>query len=1183
MEANSNKTHSTIGPDNRNPVTRYIQRVDARLDRALRTLLTGVDPWTKEVVNKDSDGDAANLLDITKPGLEAGLMAAAPAVSIPAYMALAGYEGYKNRGEHGVAKGIASEAAWSVPFAIAGPVGRAVKKFAGRAAGVAGAVGAFATGAYAADEIDGRLLSDRETQQASKAGDSRRRSDTASKRQIDIDTDSFYKTIAGSPVNIQGQDYNTAWEAIYDRQSAFRDPDQQKKFRDGAYAAITADARNSAILARAKQLSQQYGSSPTLMDEFREQYPTNTFANYMSGLTSARTTIQEADTGYKGPTYDDVHKGKPKLAAKQKPDEFDRMMAQPKSVMRVTGGSLIDIPDMTLTVGQGMRRATRSEVNEAIKESQTEDYGIQQASKAGDSPRRTDLSNFLATDEVPEALFGIPVVASPEQYTESDIAFFEEHPRAGGFYELGDEDTDTQAAEGGGDTFWNRLKRAVKNHRPAATTIGGPGGFVETQILAKTPEGREQLKDIARTSGSLAAGALAPAAGLGLAGTSAAIGGTRLTTGLALGESLDEAAGEALIEGLLTYAGGKAGERVMRFVAPRIAKGLGKVRPMFVKGGRGLRGAVVGVNDGVYVGADAALRVGDLADIKALHEFFAATRRIPFAKMNSVEREALVKATGWQQLPTGEVVKQLPKFEFNPKMWRHYEQYATRLRSKLSEFGGSNIETALGPRAVDGTVRGAHFEDAFSGPGAEQYFKYYPDARKYVVRIERNPNPKLMGEATQGKILITKSAMDRGVNQVVNTMHHEPVHVIQADSGLSRGGNLSAAGNVLHALAGGVDKNGASFTRLPLKGATEVGVKAAEKNLRKMSAALVKSRRLVKPSNDPTLNALQRIAAADTTEADYFMYRHLGGEAGAHAVGHSSSSANPKVVLVESMEEIGIDPQLVYDFDPAKDVASRAYRTTEMIEDAVNKRYLDLHQNVKGGDTRRDIRAAEGAEGTSEELPRYYKVQPGDNLAKIARATRVSSANIAKYSKLADPNKIHPGQMLLLTEPYPGKWNNPGNVRWNSKVVREGETGKVKSKVSDGYFLTFDTPQNGLNAQAQVIGAIARSTIPKRYQEGKLPNAKFTISNLINVYAPPNDKNDTPGYIKFVAAELGVDKDAELNIDDAKQMSSLLRAIVTRDSKPEYAEWFRDSEYAEAVKNMKTPVKVKEGSGKKGK
>lgn len=50
-----------------------------------------------------------------------------------------------------------------------------------------------------------------------------------------------------------------------------------------------------------------------------------------------------------------------------------------------------------------------------------------------------DLSNFLATDEVPGSLFGIPVVSAPEQYTENDIAFFEAHPKAGGFYELGKE------------------------------------------------------------------------------------------------------------------------------------------------------------------------------------------------------------------------------------------------------------------------------------------------------------------------------------------------------------------------------------------------------------------------------------------------------------------------------------------------------------------------------------------------------------------------------------------------------------------------------------------------------------------------------------------------------------------------------------------------------------------------
>lgn len=45
--------------------------------------------------------------------------------------------------------------------------------------------------------------------------------------------------------------------------------------------------------------------------------------------------------------------------------------------------------------------------------------------------------NFLATDRVPETIFGIPVVASHDQYTDADIRFFEEHPDAGGYYDLG--------------------------------------------------------------------------------------------------------------------------------------------------------------------------------------------------------------------------------------------------------------------------------------------------------------------------------------------------------------------------------------------------------------------------------------------------------------------------------------------------------------------------------------------------------------------------------------------------------------------------------------------------------------------------------------------------------------------------------------------------------------------------
>ena len=62
--------------------------------------------------------------------------------------------------------------------------------------------------------------------------------------------------------------------------------------------------------------------------------------------------------------------------------------------------------------------------------------------------RRGHLSNFLATDDVPQTLFGIPVVSDEGQYTERDLAFFKEHPEAGGYYDMGDEPVQDGTEEG---------------------------------------------------------------------------------------------------------------------------------------------------------------------------------------------------------------------------------------------------------------------------------------------------------------------------------------------------------------------------------------------------------------------------------------------------------------------------------------------------------------------------------------------------------------------------------------------------------------------------------------------------------------------------------------------------------------------------------------------------------------
>ena len=72
------------------------------------------------------------------------------------------------------------------------------------------------------------------------------------------------------------------------------------------------------------------------------------------------------------------------------------------------------------------------------------DRAYQQDSKGGDinDGRHGDFRNFLATDDVPETIFGIPVVQDESGYTEKDVAFFRENPKAAGFYEMGDEDWD---------------------------------------------------------------------------------------------------------------------------------------------------------------------------------------------------------------------------------------------------------------------------------------------------------------------------------------------------------------------------------------------------------------------------------------------------------------------------------------------------------------------------------------------------------------------------------------------------------------------------------------------------------------------------------------------------------------------------------------------------------------------
>lgn len=61
------------------------------------------------------------------------------------------------------------------------------------------------------------------------------------------------------------------------------------------------------------------------------------------------------------------------------------------------------------------------------------------ASSAQTNDRFSASKGLFAGDNVPETIFGIPIVSTPDAYTGEDLEFFRAHPEAGGYYDMGGE------------------------------------------------------------------------------------------------------------------------------------------------------------------------------------------------------------------------------------------------------------------------------------------------------------------------------------------------------------------------------------------------------------------------------------------------------------------------------------------------------------------------------------------------------------------------------------------------------------------------------------------------------------------------------------------------------------------------------------------------------------------------
>lgn len=107
--------------------------------------------------------------------------------------------------------------------------------------------------------------------------------------------------------------------------------------------------------------------------------------------------------------------------------------------------------------------------------------------------------------------------------------------------------------------------------------------------------------------------------------------------------------------------------------------------------------------------------------------------------------------------------------------------------------------------------------------------------------------------------------------------------------------------------------------------------------------------------------------------------------------------------------------------------------------------------------------------------------------------------------------------------------NNPLNLRYstsNSWLGKGGDNGTG--------FEQFDTPEHGLRAGLKLI-------------RNHINNGDDTLTSLINRWAPQSDNNNPTQYAQAVSSATGIPVDAKLNPSDAKQLTSVAKAMAKQE------------------------------------
>lgn len=110
--------------------------------------------------------------------------------------------------------------------------------------------------------------------------------------------------------------------------------------------------------------------------------------------------------------------------------------------------------------------------------------------------------------------------------------------------------------------------------------------------------------------------------------------------------------------------------------------------------------------------------------------------------------------------------------------------------------------------------------------------------------------------------------------------------------------------------------------------------------------------------------------------------------------------------------------------------------------------------------------------------------------------------------------------------------NNPGNIKYNPRLGYAGMTGPSQHTDQGDPQMTFDTPQNGMNAAARLAFT--------KYARGQTTAASIVAG----------EGGWTPGNTEAaanIARTMGVAPDEDLRLSDPARMSTFLRALTTQE------------------------------------